>query len=105
MKLSNGLNSNQYLTSISVSIQNEDGETVASGYTDKIDKNYYIEPMGYSTFTFYISPKYVSIHDDDLNSLTYQITTKGRVEDPSVLSSVASDGTDTSADAASTAAY
>lgn len=85
LQLSNGLNTNHHMTSLSVSVSNEDGKVVATGYTDKIKDSYYIEPMGYNTFTFYISPKYVKITDDDLDQLTYEIKTTGSVEDESVL--------------------
>lgn len=87
LNLSNGLPTKHYLTSLKVTVSNEDGGQIASGYTDQIKNDYYIEPNGYGTFTFYIRPEDIQIHDDDLDSLTYEITTTGRLEDPSVLSS------------------
>lgn len=83
--LSNGLPSRHYLTSLEVKIRNEDGELVASGYTETIPDDFLIEPNSTAYFVFYISPEYVQLPKDDLDSLTYEINTKGRVEDPSVL--------------------
>ena len=58
---------------------------MASGYTETIPDDFLIEPNSTAYFVFYISPEYVQLPKDDLDSLTYEINTKGRVEDPSVL--------------------
>lgn len=84
MQLSNGLNTNHYLTFIEVVLRNADGELIASGSTDQIPEDFYIEPMGTAPFTFYISPEYVKLADDDLSQLTYEINTRGQLEDPDV---------------------
>lgn len=80
LKFSNGLDANHRLTSLEVVLQNEDEETIATGYTDAIDQAYYIAPKSYNDFTFYIEAKYVKISDDDLDELSYEVTTTGEVE-------------------------
>ena len=85
--LSNGLNTRHHLTYLNVRIKNEDGETVAAGATDKIPDSFYIEPLSTAPFTFYISPEYIELPNDDLDQLMYEIDTQGVVDDPSVLSS------------------
>ena len=85
MRLSNGLPTRHYLTALQIKIYNEDGETVASGYTETIPEDFVLEPNGVADFLLYISPEYVFLPEDDLNSLTYEIKTQGRVEDESVL--------------------
>ena len=86
MQLSNGLNTNHYLTFIEVELRNAEGELIASGRTDQIPDGFVLEPMGTAPFTLYISPEYVEISDDDLSQLTYEINTRGQLEDPDVLS-------------------
>lgn len=85
MLLSNGLDTRHHLTYLNVRIKNENGEIVAAGATDKIPESFSIEPMGTAPFTFYISPEYIELPDDDLDQLMYEIDTKGVVDDPSVL--------------------
>lgn len=80
LKLSNAYNTKHYLTSLEVKVSNGDGELIASGYTKTIE-DFAIDPESYGTFTFYISPEFVKIPDDSLESLTYEITTGGRLED------------------------
>lgn len=83
--LSNGLNTNHRMTYLHVSLTNENGLLIAEGSTDKINKDFVIGPLSTAQFTFYITPSDIRISDDDLDSLTYQIDTRGSVEDPSVL--------------------
>ena len=83
--LSNGLPTRHYLTSLEVKIRNEEGQTVASGYAETIPDDFLLEPNSTAYFLFYISPEYVLLPEDDLDSLTYEINTKGRLEDESVL--------------------
>lgn len=83
--LSNGLPTRHYLTALEVKIHNEDGQMVASGYTETIPDDFVLEPDSTAYFLFYISPEYVLLPEDDLDSLTYEINTKGRLEDESVL--------------------
>ena len=89
LQLSNGLNTNHYLTFIEVELYNADGELIASGKTDQIPEDFYIQPMSTAPFTFYISPEYVELPDDDLQQLTYEINTRGQLEDPDVQNSAA----------------
>lgn len=106
LTLSNGLSTRQYLTSIDVTVKNEDGKIIASGSTDTAKEDFSIKPLGTGTFTFYISPKYVQIPNDDLGQLSYVITTTGKVEDVSVLTTAAptTAGTTTAAGTTSTTA-
>lgn len=78
MCLSNGLDVDQHMVSLEVkSLTNGNGELIATGYTDAIDESFVIPAMGYETFTLYISPEYVKIDDDSLETLTYEIEIKG----------------------------
>lgn len=88
--LSNGLDTRHRLTYLNVRIKNENGEIVAAGATDKIPETFYIEPMSTAPFTFYISPEYIELPEDDLDQLMYEIDTRGEVDDPSVLPNSAS---------------
>lgn len=80
LTLSNGLDAKHYLTSLEVVVKNEDGETIATGYSDAIPSGFYIEPENVSPFTFYIESKYVKIADDDLDELTYELNTTGEID-------------------------
>lgn len=53
--LSNGLPTRHYLTSLEVKIRNEEGQTVASGYTETIPDDFLLEPNSTAYFLFYIS--------------------------------------------------
>lgn len=82
LTLSNGLEEDHYLKSLEVIVQNEDDEKVATGYTDDIPDGYFVKPMGYNTFMFYIDKQYVQLPEDDLDNLYYEINTTGEVATP-----------------------
>ena len=78
MTLGNGLDKPQHMSSLLVKLSNSDsGAQIASGYTAKISEKYVVPEQGYNTYIFYISPEYVSVTDDPLDSLTYEITCEG----------------------------
>lgn len=97
LNLSNGLNTKHYLKSLEVKITNEDNQVIAAGATNNIEKGFYVAANDYATFTFYISPEFVKLPNDDLDTLNYDITTTGEVEDPSVLKSTSAKVTTTTA--------
>ncbi len=81
LKLSNGADANRRLLTLDVTLKNEDDEVIAVAATDQIDKSFYVPAGGYGDMTFYISAEYLKITDDDLDSLTYEIsTTSERIE-------------------------
>lgn len=80
MTLGNGLDKDQHLNSIEVKIHNgENDQLIASGYTAEVSESYTVPAKGMNTYTFYISPEHVSIHDDPLTSISYTITAKGTI--------------------------
>ena len=72
----NGMKKAQYLDSVEVSIQNEDKQVIAAGFSDAIRDDYTIEANGTSELLLYIQPEYVKIADDALDTISYDITTK-----------------------------
>lgn len=103
LTLSNGLNADHYLTELTVKVENENGEVIADGYTDTIPEDFFIKPQGYNTFLLYIKPEHVKIKNDDLNSLSYEISTVGEVAADAV-STTASSTTASSTTASTSAA-
>lgn len=73
MTLGNGMETEQVMDSIQVKILNEEDELVASGYTDKVNQKFSIPAGGTTAYTFYISPEHVSITDDPLTTISYDI--------------------------------
>lgn len=74
MTLGNGNDTPQHLTSLSVTLTNEDSEEkIAGGYTSKISKKYTVPANGYNEYTFYLSPEHVSVTDDPLTNVYYEI--------------------------------
>lgn len=102
MRLSNGLPTNHYLTTLEVEVRNGEDKVIATGYTDTINKitykdtmtvsdyikkkGFYVPANDYALFTFYISPEYVQIPNDDLDEISYTINTTGLLEDETVWS-------------------
>ena len=99
LRFSNGVDAEHFVTSLEVKVSNEDEEVIATGYTADIPDDYSVPAMGYNTFTFYISKKFVKIPDDDLNKLTYEITVQGEVDSDAL---AAATTTTTGGDAATT---
>lgn len=95
LRLSNGINAAHYMTSLEVKVENEDGKTIASGYTKQIPDGYSIPAEDYNTFTFYITKDFVQIPDDDLDQLSYEITVKGEVDSDALASARATSTTGT----------
>ena len=73
---SNGLETDQHLTKIAVTIRDKDesGNIIAQGNTDKIDKKYVVPAGETNTFVLYMGPKYVSIKDHSLKELYFDVT-------------------------------
>ena len=73
---SNGLETDQHLTKIAVTIRDKDesGSIIAQGNTDKIDKKYVVPAGETNTFVLYMGPKYVSIKDHSLKELYFDVT-------------------------------
>lgn len=72
----NGMEKDQHLTSVAVEIRNGEGKVVAKGYSDDISKTYRIPAGGTETLILYVSPEYVTIKDDSLATLSYDVTTR-----------------------------
>ena len=72
----NALEQDQHLTKIAVTIRDKDknGNIVAKGNTDKIDKDYVVPAGETNTFVLYMGPKYVSIKDNSLKELYFDVT-------------------------------
>lgn len=83
LKMSNGKAADQRLLTLDVTLKNEDEETIAVAGTDSIDKNFFVPAGDTATMTYYIPAEYVKISDDDLDSLTYEITTRSENKDGS----------------------
>ena len=73
MTLGNGMKTEQVMDSIQVKIFNDAEELIASGYSNKVNKNFSVPAEGTNTYTFYISPEHVSIKDDSLITISYDI--------------------------------
>lgn len=73
---SNGLETDQHLTKIAVTIRDKDenGNIIAQGNTDKINKEYVVPAGETNTFVLYMGPKYVSIKDNSLKELYFDVT-------------------------------
>ena len=83
-------------------VRNGEDKVIATGYTDTINKitykdtmtvsdyikkkGFYVPANDYALFTFYISPEYVQIPNDDLDEISYTINTTGLLEDETVWS-------------------
>lgn len=70
----NGMEEDQHITSIEVKVNNDEGQVIASGYSDAIDKNFIVPKDGTANLLLYISPEYVKIKDDSLDVISYDIT-------------------------------
>lgn len=82
MTLGNGSDKPQHMSSLLVKLLNtESEEQIASGYTENISKKYTVPAGGFNEYTFYISPEFVSLKDDPLSGITYEITCEGYLEE------------------------
>ena len=72
----NGMAEAQRLVSVEIKLRNGDGNVIATGYSDDIDKDYTIPADGTNTLLLYISPQYVLITDDPLSTIDYDVTTE-----------------------------
>ncbi len=81
MTLGNGTDKPMSLDSLEVAIYNAEDALVASGFTEAISKTYRIDAGGYNTYTLYIKPEHVKITNDTLQTITYEITAVGTMED------------------------
>lgn len=74
MTLGNGSNKELHMQSLLVTLTSEDTDRqIARGYTAKIDKAYTIPANGNNGYTFYLSPEHVSVTDDALENVKYEI--------------------------------
>ncbi len=79
MTIGNGMDTDQNLVDIEVSISNADSNAViAAGYSDSVSPNYVVKAGDTNEYTFYISPEHVQIADDPLDHISYSITLTGR---------------------------
>ncbi len=72
----NGFEQDQHLTKIIVTIRDKDekGNVIAQGNTDKIDTEYVVPAGETNTFVLYMGPEYVSIKDNSLKELFFDVT-------------------------------
>lgn len=75
LKLSNGTDVNRRLQTLDITLKNEDDEEIAVAATDQFDESFYVPAGGYGDMSFYISSEYLKKSDDDLDKLTYEIST------------------------------
>ncbi len=74
MTLGNGSDKDKHLEDIQVEIVNGDTDApIAKGFTDKVDKDYVVPANGTNTYTFYIAPEHVTISNDPLMIISYNI--------------------------------
>ena len=77
MLIGNGGKTDQILDSVNVMIFNADEDQVCGGYA-KTENNLLIKAGGVEKYTFYIAPEHLSITDDPLESIAYEIKPVGR---------------------------
>lgn len=74
MTLGNGSDEELHMQSLLVTLTSEDTDRqIARGYTAKIDEAYTIPANGNNGYTFYLSPEHVSVTDDALENVKYEI--------------------------------
>ncbi len=79
MILGNGSADDLLLMDIDVTLFNEAGDQIASGYAEVSDSEVIVEAGGKTDYTFYISPAHISIKDDPLSAISYTIDHTGGV--------------------------
>lgn len=72
----NGMAEDKHLLSVEVKIRNADEAIVAAGYSDAIADDFVVAAGGTKELLLYISPEYVEIADDALNTISYDVTAK-----------------------------
>lgn len=77
MRIGNGGKTDQILDSVNVMIFNEDEDQIGGGYA-KTENELLIKAGGTEKYTFYIAPEHLSITDDSLESIAYDIKVVGR---------------------------
>lgn len=82
-RLGNGTAEARYLKTLDVTLKNAGGELIAEAATDAIDRSFVIPSQGSDTLSFTITPEYVHKSDDDLHTLTYEVTIASEVDVPS----------------------
>ncbi len=79
MILGNGSADDLLLMDIDVTLFNEAGDQIASGFAEVADSEVVVEAGGTTDYTFYISPAHISIKDDPLSAISYTIDHTGGV--------------------------
>lgn len=75
--IGNGGDKDQVLDAVNVMIFNEDEDQVGGGYA-KTENDLLIKAGGVEKYTFYIAPEHLSIPDDTLESIAYDVKVTGR---------------------------
>lgn len=70
----NGMDHDQDLQSVNVTIRNDEEEVVAGGYSDNFEL--VVPQDGTAQLTLYIAPEHVKIKSDSLNTISYDISTE-----------------------------
>lgn len=70
----NGMDSDQNVQSVDVTIRNDEEEVIASGYSDTFDL--VVPKDGTANLTLYMAPQHVKISNDSLNTIAYDISTE-----------------------------
>ncbi len=81
MTLGNGADKAMTLDSLEVKISDDKEALIASGYTESIDDDYTVPAGGTNDYTFYIKPEHVKIADATLETISYEITATGTLEE------------------------
>ncbi len=77
MVIGNGSKKDQVLDTVNVMIFNEDEDQVGGGFA-QTENDLLIKAGGAEQYTFYIAPEHLSIKDDPLESIAYDIKVTGR---------------------------
>ena len=73
LSFANSMPQSQHLNWVQVEIRNAENKVIATGYSDNIEDNYVIPTLGNATLLLYISPEYIEIADDPLETISYTI--------------------------------
>ena len=71
---SNNLDTDEHISKVIVAIYNEKDAQLAKAQSESMSENFVVVAGGTNEVTMYIKPEYVSITDDPIETLRYDIT-------------------------------